>query len=183
MAAHASFFVNGYDSEIEGIDLAITSGFDLGGGDLVVDFRHNYNTQEVSDVDTGTINAARVFDLENQIPENRSLLSFNWASGGMFGALLRLNYYDGWQSTGGLFDDGAPPLATFDYGSTLLVDAEVSMTFNDMFTVTLGGENLFDEYPDDEGDATLDALGVTYAVTSPWGFNGGFYYLRLSAGF
>ena len=71
----------------------------------------------------------------------------------------------------------------YDYGSTLLVDAEVSLTFNDMFTVTLGGENIFDEYPDDEQDGTLDFLGVDYALTSPYGFNGGFYYLRLSASF
>ena len=97
--------MNGFDSEVEGIDLAMTSGFDLGGGDLVADFRYNYNTQEVSNVTPGTINDARVFDLENQIPENRAVLSFNWASGGMFGALLRLNYYDKWSTTAGLFDD------------------------------------------------------------------------------
>ena len=110
LGSNANFFVNGFDSEIEGIDFAVTSGFDLGGGDLVVDFRHNYNKQEVSNVAPGTINAARVYDLENQIPENRSVLSFNWASGGMFGALLRLNYYDSWSTTGGLFNDpGDPP--------------------------------------------------------------------------
>jgi iron complex outermembrane receptor protein len=182
---NANFFVNGFDSEIEGIDLALTTAFDLGGGDLVVDLRHNYNTQEVSNVTSGTINDARVFDLENQIPENRSVLSFNWDSGGMFGALLRLNYYDGWDTTAGLFDDPTddPDFDTFSYGSTLLVDAEVNLTFNDMFTVTLGGENIFDEYPDDELDGTLDFLGVNYALTSPYGFNGGFYYLRLQANF
>ena len=163
----------------------MTSGFDLGGGDLVVDFRHNYNTQEVSDVAPGTINDARVYDLENQIPENRSVLSFNWASGGMFGALLRLNYYDAWSTTGGLFDP-TPPGRDQSCTTTvrrLLVDAEISMTFNDMFTVTLGGENIFDEYPDDEQDGTLDFLGVNYALTSPYGFNGGFYYLRLGVSF
>jgi iron complex outermembrane receptor protein len=182
---NANFFVNGFDSQVEGIDLALTSGFDLGGGDLVADLRWNYNTQEVSSVTPGTINAARVFDLENQIPENRGVLSFNWDSGGMLGALLRLNYYDGWDTTAGLFDDPEddPAFETFSYGSTLLVDAEVNVTFNDMFTVTLGGENIFDEYPDRELDGTLDFLGVEYALTSPYGFNGGFYYLRLSMSF
>jgi iron complex outermembrane receptor protein len=183
--SNANFFVNGFDSEIEGIDLALTSGFDLAGGDLVADFRYNYNTQEVSDVSPGTINNARVYDLENQIPENRAVLSFNWASGGMFGALLRFNYYDSWSTTSGLFDPTPPGgnQVVYDYGSSLLVDAEISMTFNDMFTVTLGGENVFDEYPDDEQDGTLDFLGLNYALTSPYGFNGGFYYLRLSVGF
>ena len=183
--SNANFFVNGFDSEIEGIDLALTSGFDLAGGDLVADFRYNYNTQEVSDVSPGTINNARVYDLENQIPENRAVLSFNWASGGMFGALLRFNYYDSWSTTSGLFDPTPPGgnQVVYDYGSSLLVDAEISMTFNDMFTVTLGGENVFDEYPDDEQDGTLDFLGLNYALTSPYGFNGGFYYLRLGVSF
>jgi iron complex outermembrane receptor protein len=183
--SNANFFVNGFDSEIEGIDLALTSGFDLAGGDLVADFRYNYNTQEGSDVSPGTINNARVYDLENQIPENRAVLSFNWASGGMFGALLRFNYYDSWSTTSGLFDPTPPggDQVVYDYGSSLLVDAEISMTFNDMFTVTLGGENVFDEYPDDELDGTLDFLGLNYALTSPYGFNGGFYYLRLGVSF
>ena len=94
-----------------------------------------------------------MFDLENQIPENRSVLSFNWASGGMFGALLRLNYYDEWSTTAWPLraaGDASDRIPT--YGSTLLVDAEVNLTFNDMFTVTLGGENVFDEYPDNEQD-------------------------------
>jgi iron complex outermembrane receptor protein len=182
LGTSANYFVNGFNSKVEGVDLAVTTGFDLGGGDLVVDLRHNYNKQEVSDVALGTVNAARIYDLENQIPANRSVLSFSWASGGMFDALLRLNYYDSWSTTAGLFNESDPP-ATFDYGSTLLVDAEVSMTINEMFTVALGGENIFDEYPDDEQDGTLGFLGVEDALTSPYGFNGGFYYLRLTASF
>jgi len=176
------FFVNGFDSEIQGIDLAVTSGFDLGGGDLVADLRYNYNEQEVSNVAPGTINASSVFDLENQIPENRAILSFDWDSGNMLGALLRFNYYDKWATTAGLFSPGDAS-DQYEYGSTVLVDAEVSLTFNDMFRLALGGENIFDEYPDDEQDGTFRFLGVDHALTSPYGFNGGFYYLRLSANF
>jgi iron complex outermembrane receptor protein len=182
LGSNANFFVNGYDSTVEGIDLAITSAFDLWGGELVADFRHSYNQQEVSKVAPGTINDARIYDLEHQTPENRSVLTLNWTSGGMFGALLRLNYYDSWSTTAGLFNEADPP-AIYDYGSTLLVDAEVSVTLNEMFTVTLGAENLLDEFPDDEGDGTLRFLGVEDALTSPYGFNGGFYYLRLAARF
>ena len=130
----------------------------------------------------GTVDAARIYDLENQIPANRSVLAFMWGSGSMFDALLRLNYYDSWSTTAGLFNGSNPP-DTYDYGSTLLVDAEVTMNINDMFSVSLGGENIFDTYPDDEEDGTLTFLGVEDALTSPYGFNGGFYYLRLTARF
>jgi iron complex outermembrane receptor protein len=185
LGSNANFFVNGFDSKITGIDLAVTSAFDLGGGNLVVDWRTNFNEQEVSNVAPGTINLARVYDLENQVPETRSVLSFNWASGGMLGALLRLNYYDEWSTTAGLFDPTVPPAPpiVYSYGSTLLVDAEVSLTVNDMFTVTVGGENILDEFPEDEQDPTSRFLGVEDALTSPYGFNGGFWYLRLSASF
>jgi len=42
---------------------------------------------------------------------------------------------------------------------------------------------VFDEYPDNEGDPTMQFLGVKYAITSPYGFNGAFWYARFSASF
>ena len=182
LGSNANFFVNGFDSEVQGVDLALTSAFDVGGGTLVADLRHNYNDQKISNVKPNTIDDARVYDLEHQIPKNRSVLTLNWNSDVGLGALLRLNYYDSWSTTAGLFNGSNPP-DTYDYGSSLLVDAEVGYTFNKMFTVTLGGENVFDQKPDKEGDPTLQFLGDKYALTSPYGFNGGFYYLRLAAHF
>ncbi len=46
LGSSANFFVNGFDSEIDGVDLAVTTSFDVGGGDLSVDFRYNYNKQD-----------------------------------------------------------------------------------------------------------------------------------------
>ena len=51
------------------------------------------------------------------------------------------------------------------------------------FTVAIGGENVFDDYPDKEVNPVFDGLGAEYAVTSPWGFNGAFWYGRVSANF
>lgn len=182
LGSNANFFVNGFDSEVDGVDLALTTGFDVGGGDMAVDIRYNYNTQEVTRVREGTINASRVFDLENQIPENRALVTFDYSGPGIFGALVRLNYYDGWETTGGLFSPGDAS-DQYSYGETVLVDAEARFTFAERYTITLGGENIFDEFPDEEQDPTAQFLGVRYALTSPFGFNGGFYYLRLTADF
>ncbi len=180
--SNANFFVNGFDSEVDGIDLALTSGFDVGAGDLFVDFRFNYNTQKVTSVRSETINASRVFDLEHQLPENRALLTFDYSSPGMFGGLVRFNYYDGWQTTGGLFSPGDAS-DRYSYGDTVLVDVEARLTFAERYSVTVGAENIFDEFPGEEQDPTLQFLGVKYALTSPYGFNGGFYYLRLAAQF
>jgi len=182
LGSNANFFVNGFDSEIEGIDLAITSSFAVGGGELVADLRHNYNKQEISDVAPGTINASRVFDLENQLPENSSVLTFDYSSGGFFSGLVRFNYYDDWGTTAGLFSPGDASDQYF-YGDEILVDLEARFTFGEAFTVTAGGENIFDTFPEDEQDPTSRFLGVQYALTSPFGFNGAFWYLRANFNF
>ena len=181
LGSGAKYFVNGFESNVSGVDLAVSKSFEIGAGNLLVDWRHNYNQQEISDVKESAINAARVFDLENQIPENNSVLSFDYMQGG-FGGLVRFNYYDEWSTTGGLFSPGDASDA-HTYGDTFLVDIEARYTFADHYTVTVGGENIFDEYPEDEVNGTFNAIGARYAVTSPYGFNGAFWYARFSVEF
>lgn len=181
LGSNASYFTNGFDSDITGLDLAITSDFDVGDGTLTVDFRHNFNDQEVGNIKAGTISAGRAFDLENQVPQNSSILTFNY-SAGRFDGLVRLNSYGDWETTGGLFGPGdASDVESYD-GKTL-VDVEARYRLNEMITVIVGGENIFDTFPDDERNGVLAFLGVEDVVTSPFGFNGGFWYVRASAKF
>ncbi|KUJ81463.1 TonB-dependent receptor [Microbulbifer flavimaris] len=180
--SNANFFVNAYDSEVSGIDIAVTSDFEVAGNLLVVDLRHNHNQQEVSNVAPNTINDSRVYDLENQVPSDRTTLTFNYDTGSLFNSYLRLNRYSGWESTFGLFGPGDASDAT-SYGSEILVDVEATFTLADNYKVSVGGENIFDTLPDEEADPTLQFLGVRQSLTSPFGFNGGFWYLRASAEF
>jgi len=182
LGSNANFFVNGFDSEIDGIDLAITSNFSVGGGDLRVDLRHNFNEQSVSNVSPGTINASRVFDLENQTPEDRTQLSFDYSTGGMFTGLLRFNYYGDWTTTAGLFSPGDAS-DQYGYGDNVLVDLEARFTFAERYQFTIGGENIFDTEPDTEQDPTSLFLGVRPSLTSPFGVNGAFWYARASVNF
>ena len=183
LGSNANYFTNGFDTQVTGVDLAITTWHDIGAGTLTTDMRHNHNKQEISNVKTNAIDQSRVFDLENQVPEDSSVLSFIYDLAS-FSGLVRVNYYGNWQTTPGLFGDGTASKAnTYHYNDTVLVDLEASYTFFDHYTVTVGGQNVFDEYPDKEGDGTLQFLGDVYAVTSPFGFNGAFWYARLSAAF
>jgi iron complex outermembrane receptor protein len=178
----ASFFANAFDSEVSGVDVAVTSDFDLGAGLLTVDLRHNQNEQDVSNVVPNTINASRVFDLENQVPEQRTTLTFDYHTEGLFRGHVRLNRYGSWESTGGLFSPGDASDAA-SYGSEILVDVEAAVTFADRYTISVGGENVFDTEPDPEQDFVLGILGVDKSLTSPFGFNGGFWYARASVEF
>ena len=178
----ANYFANAFDSDVSGIDIAITADFDVGSGNLVVDLRHNQNEQEVDKVAAGTINASRVFDLENQVPENRTALTLDYDSGSALSGYLRLNNYGSWKSTGGLFS-GGDATDVSNYGSEVLVDLEATYRFNDNFRISVGAENVFDVEPDKEGDGTLAFLGADTSITSPFGNNGGFWYARLAADF
>jgi iron complex outermembrane receptor protein len=177
-----NFFVNGFDSTVDGIDLAFTGNYQLGGGDLLVDLRHNYNQQEIENVKPNTINASRVYDLENQVPDNRTVLTFDYSAPNGFSGLVRLNYYGEWSTTAGLFSPGDAS-DKYDYDAEMLVDLEARYTFAERYTFTVGGENVFDTFPGDEQDPTAAFLGARYALTSPFGFNGAFYYARLNVSF
>ena len=178
----ASYFSNAFDSDVSGFDLAVTSDFDLATGELTVDFRHNQNEQEVSNVRPGTITPDRVFDLENQVPEARSTLTFDYQTGELFSGYLRINRYGDWKTTEGLFSGGTAD-SVQSYGSEILIDVEAAFAITENLRITVGGENVFDVFPGDEQGGTLQAIGIRRALTSPFGFNGGFWYARIAADF
>jgi len=181
LGSAANFFGNAFDSDVDGIDFVVDTRHDLWGGLLDVDFRYNYNKQKVENVKPGTINGDRVFDLEHQVPTDRATLTFDYSKG-HFGGLLRFNNYGGWETTGGLFGPGDGSV-TYDYGGKLLVDLEARWKFNDTFSIAAGGDNIFDSHPGKEQDPVLSFLGNEYAITSPFGFNGAFWYVRATAEF
>ena len=92
---------------------------------------------------------------------------------GDYRILARYNYVDEW-----LWWSGSGTSTTVGDMSTL--DLEVSADMGD-YTLTLGAQNLTDEYPDNPS-ATL-CCGMKYPEGSPFGFNGAFYYFKLGLDF
>lgn len=178
----ANFFVNGFESNISGVDVAIHSDFDFANGMLGVDLRANFNDHEVKNIKAGTINPSTVYDFENQVPNERAILTFDYQTEGLFGGYVRMNYFGSWGDSGGQLAAGDASEAV-SYGSALVVDVEGSFAINDMFRLSLGAENVFDELPDDDGHFVAELLGVDKALTSPFGVNGAFWYVRLNAEF
>ncbi len=171
----AAFFANAFDTTVRGVELTVVKEFDLGTmGLLTLDWRHSYNEQEIREVIFPNVNPEMLFDFENQLPAHRSVITTTWDYQ-QFQTLLRLNYYDGWQ------DLTFGELGDFD--GKWLVDAAFSVDFSEHYRVTVGADNVFDTYPDDETNSVLRFLGATRPISSPFGFNGGFWYARVSADF
>ena len=60
--------------------------------------------------------------------------------------------------------------------SEILFDVEAALTVADAWTVVAGAQNVFDQYP--QRNPNGNVAGLVYPESSPFGFNGGFYYLR-----
>ncbi|MBF6025266.1 TonB-dependent receptor plug domain-containing protein [Lysobacter niastensis] len=180
LLGQVSYFVNGFDSTVQGVDLVAVYRADFADwGTGVFDFRHSYNKQEIDSVAIvpGTtrpvIDAERVADLENQLPNNRSVITFDWRTPWNFTVTSRANYYDSWED----FTFGEKG----EFGSEWLFDLAVTVDlFDGKGHFTVGGSNIFDNYPDKETNGTLNFLGAQYPLSSPFGFNGGEWYVKMS---
>jgi iron complex outermembrane receptor protein len=117
------------------------------------------------------IDADRVAALEDLLPNVKGSIGWTHVQDN-FRTLLRANYYGGWDDTG----NGVTGL-----GASVLVDAEVAYQFSDSIELIGGLANMFDEYPDKNPGAT--DLGQLYSEASPFGFNGGAWYLRARMSF
>ena len=178
-----SYFSNGFDTTVSGLDLVAVYRADFGDmGTATFDARHSYNEQEVDRVDllpgttTPVIDAERVFDLENQLPQHRSVFTFDWRSPWNFNLVARANRYGGWE------DSTFGEVASFD--SEWLFDLAIGFDlFNDRAHVTVGGNNIFDTYPDRQPNSVLNFLGAQYPLSSPFGFNGGEWFVRVGVEF
>jgi iron complex outermembrane receptor protein len=170
-----SFFSNAFDSTVEGVDVAANWRVEAGDtGDLVFDLRHSYNDQTVDRFDPGTIDGERVFDLENQLPNHRSIFTIDYRHHSGLDLLVRANRYGGWEDS--TFGERA------QFGSEVLIDVAITYPmFDDRFRVTLGANNVFDNLPDRETNSTLSFLGATRPLSSPFGFTGGEWFLRIAA--
>ena len=218
-ATVARFFINGVDTRTKGIDLVARYGLETeGAGKFDLTAAGNWNDTEVRKVpSTNVIDSicngqpqpctppvlfARVNTLafEEGTPDSKITLGLDWSiplAGVRWGANLRGTRY------GEVVEPGVPSAAEINAGAAdvrdlhiqpdWIVDLALNAKFmEEKLAVTLGADNLLDEYPDKVPHAvpepaqiggTIDlnptgALG--FSRYSPYGFNGRFVYARMS---
>jgi iron complex outermembrane recepter protein len=170
------YFVNGVDTTTEGLDFVASYPLDLFGGKTMLSFVANYTDTKVtrgqSLVGLASDGSAGMIQMEDGLPHYRGNVSINhnidkWSM------QARLNYY------GKYIDPHADdPTLLINAKSQVTFDAEVGYELTDNVTVSVGADNIFDSYSAKNPYATI--LGAKYGVSSPSGFAGGFYYLKLS---
>ena len=175
------YYTNDFDTTTQGLDLVATYPLTTAAGDTRFIFVGNWNKTEVDSRNPDIISPKNVIQLEEKLPQFRFTLTADH-SYGPWRLLTRLHFFDDFRS----FPADQEPWG-FRSGERWLMDIEASYTFMNVpfmqaVTLAAGAENVFDQYPRRvpyEGGGA--GVGMKYPEASPYGFNGGFYYLR--AGF
>ncbi len=179
------YFTNGFDTKTKGTDLVVSYPFQLGTlGRLETALAFNYNLTHVTKYDPNVITLSRIDDIEHYAPNRRLNLNVDYALG-PFRAALHENYYGTWR------DENDYPGQLFSAKWTTDLDLSYQVFKN--LTAAIGGRNVFNAFPDTIANTSKARIypqtggesdGERYPRTGgPFGFNGAFWYVRLSASF
>lgn len=174
--AQVSFFTNDFDTTTQGVDIVANYSMDLLGGYATFSMAYNWNETTVDRFSaiTGDFKVKR---LEEDLPQHRATYTWSqqWED---FSGFLRYNYFGEYQ---GVHVDYDATAIMADPSFT--IDAEVTYFATESLSFTAGANNLFDQEPEklDFEKATgipNNNWGGKYYETSPYGINGGFYYVK-----
>ena len=189
----AQFFTNAVDTRTIGLDVVATHSRNLAGGTLSLTGSANFTKTEVERVNvpqamadtftTGNLAAVRNIllnredrnRLEEALPREKGGLSARYARG-RFAGLARATYY------GTIFyRHPSNPANDERFGAKTLFDLDFSYELQRGVRLAIGGDNIFNTYPDQQVKPANISLGrfVYSRRVTQFGMNGGFYYARL----
>ena len=166
------FYTNNFDTTTSGVDVSAGWTGAWLGGMTRIRVAGNWTSTQVDARDPDVIDDKRVVQIEENTPALRTVLTADHSWGDGWRLLARARHYDGFVEFS--TDDST---ARLDADARLLVDVELSFAVDRQVTMTLGAENVLDEYPSRQ---RRNVSGLLYAETSPYGANGGFYYVRFA---
>ncbi len=193
-----NYFTNGFDVSSKGVEAVANYRTSLMGGPLNFTLAYSYNNLKAKNIKLTTAGAPLVslqqqYNIANLAPQNRITASAAWQIDN-FTFNVRGNYFGEWSNAleynlvaPAAGATTAPPSQIF--GAKTLFDADISYTFAEHFTLTVGANNVFNVFPDKIQASPVNPI---YALTGglndgqvyprsggPFGMNGGFYYARL----
>jgi iron complex outermembrane receptor protein len=188
--ATIQYFTNGADTRTRGIDIAADYTTDFGDyGHVKWGVQSAFNWQSIlsltptpavlTSLGIATLNRQAISNLVNLYPKNRTTLSAGWSLGNWEVNLRESRYSAVTLVVQNLIpgDDSRNPPA-------FITDLDISYNVTDNARVTIGANNLFNKFPVKlNQQASIDNgwySGVNYNLASPYGYNGGFYYARVS---
>jgi iron complex outermembrane receptor protein len=185
-----SFFTNAADTRTRGIDFVASYDVDYGEyGFVKYSLAGALTYQKITRLEPtppvlansglSLFDRGRIGDLTLAYPKNRTTLGADWSLGD-FGVNLRETYYSRTVSV-----DTLVPARDSINADALITDLSLRYAFTDNVSFNLGANNLLNKRPSQlNALAQLNygwwAQNPVYNLTSPYGYNGGFYYGRIN---
>jgi iron complex outermembrane receptor protein len=184
-----AYFTNAVGTRTRGVDFVGSYLFDMANaGTLQTTLSYNYNKNKVTDIKANPailnslgLNLKRI-DRRDQFglladttPRSKLILNGLYSIGNwnLNGTLTRYAKFVAYNSSSPARDE--------TFGSKWLLD--LALNYNlDRWTFTLGGDNVFNTYPDKASAALNNDNNGTfpYSVFSPFGFNGAYVYGKVA---
>jgi len=187
------FFTNAIDTRTRGVDVVVNYGLrigDTGRLRFTGSYAHTEtevtgkapNPQQLAGLEETLFDRVEEGRIEYGQPRDNLGLTLNYSR-----EALSVNLHN--QRFGAVTAFAPNKAGTDDqtFGAKWITDLELGYRFRDRVGVAIGANNLFDVYPDQWKDfdtkGGLSNNGIfRYSGISPFGFNGAFYYARLSFG-
>ena len=180
----AIFFTNAVDTTTKGIDIVAIYDHRIGPEKhLTLEGAFNFNKTEVTNIRSSSeilpeevlFDQAQITLVEEGQPQQHHTMSATYYHGNWIGN-FRLNYF------GEVAGEGFTPGFKQVWDGKWLTDASISYRIGHGLTLTAGGLNIFDVYPDEwdpDRAFPFPQLGFVYGwETLPFGINGASYYFR-----
>jgi iron complex outermembrane receptor protein len=189
----AQFFVNGATTRTRGADLITNYRMDLNTlGTLNLTASANYNKTKVLDITTPDFGRGSAGLLTDATPHTKYVFAGDWLFSG-FDVHANLTRYGSVRRLGDLPpappykpDTTWPTLADEKFSARWLLDLSASYTVSD-WTFTVGADNVTNQYPtkvsvqaSGSGGYEDRADGLQYSSLSPFGFNGRYWYGKVT---
>ena len=164
------FFSNLQTVEASGIDVVATWPFSLGEGLSNLTFAGNWQSVDLTKFNPDFTSDNRRLQIEQGRPDSRFTLTWTHTQG-RWRTMARARFYGDYYDAP--TNDGS---VAYHPDRSLLFDAEIALDVSDSVSMVFGLQNIFDEYPSENPHG--EVAGLVYPEQSPFGFNGGFYYVR-----
>ncbi len=171
------FFINDFSTTTQGVDTVVTAPV-LNGMIVAV---YNFTNTTVTDHNPDTLDDHRIRELEENLPEHRASLTVLQSITDVWSVLGRASYFSGWFDSEDYLQN--PDVeGTGEYTGRVIFDLQTTYTAGSGITLTLGGRNILDTYPDENPNGA-GSVGNKYGQFSPFGFDGAFWYAKVGYSF
>lgn len=185
-----NFFVNGYKTRTQGLDLVLAYGIDLTqNSQLNITGTANFNKTKVQSFDAGVIDARQRQYIEDRLPKRVAMLSIEYVLG-RASIIARARDYGSWTEPLDPTTDAAGNLIyNQKFTEEVFFDLAASYGFTKYAKLTLGAENIFNNYPDKArfpntaeaaAAGAIPSNGRIYPSQRPYESDGARYYARLN---